>query len=200
MKLVGGLVTLIIFLVFAFNLKSEWVHSFDQWGIELVKGNDFFAPFHYIGEPVFVVIVAIILLLVLWFKMQNFRAMLFVLITIAGGNMINLLMKKIFQRERPDIVNQLTSYSFPSGHSMTGILYLLTIAYLVTEFRSKTQKFWAFTIAIVLTICIGLSRVAEMRHYLSDVVSGWSLGFTVFVIAVFWYEGRNRRIKKNEQK
>lgn len=196
MKWIAAIITFIIFIVFALNLKNDWVYDFDQWGIDTFKGNGFLEPFHYIGEPIFVVIVAIIILLVLWFKAQNFRAMLFVLITIAGGNVINLLVKNIVQRDRPDIANQLTSYSFPSGHSMTGILYLLTLAYLLTEFRSKAQKIWAFIIAIALTACIGLSRVAEMRHYLSDVVSGWSLGFTVFVIAVFWYESRKRRINK----
>lgn len=195
MKMIAAIITFIIFIIFAFNLNSSWVYKFDQWGINTFKGNDFFEPFHYIGEPLFVVIVAIIILLVLWFKKQNFRAMLFVLITIAGGNIINLLAKNIVKRERPNIPDQLTSYSFPSGHSMTGILYLLTIAYLLTEFRSKGQKAIAFVFALALTVCVGLSRVAGMRHYLSDVVSGWSLGFTVFVIAVYWYESRKRNFQ-----
>ena len=187
-----GIVGLTIFLTFAFNLKSDWVNSFDQWGIDTFKGNSFLEPFHYIGEPIFVVIVAVILLVFLWFKAQNFRAMIFALITIAGGNLINTTAKKIIQRDRPDIPDQLTSYSFPSGHSMTGALYLLTLAYLLTEFRSTGQKVFAYFIAIGLTICIGLSRVAGMRHYISDVISGWSLGVAVFMVAVIWYERRKR--------
>lgn len=196
MKMVAGLITLVIFLLFAFNLNSSWIHEFDQWGIDTFSGNVFFEPFHYLGEPLFVVIVALILLLILWVKLRNYRGMIFVLITIAGGNAINLLMKNIFQRERPNIPDQLTSYSFPSGHSMTGILYLLTVAYILTEFRTKGQKAIAFVFALVLTFCIGLSRVAGMRHYLSDVVSGWSLGFTIFVIAVYWYERRKRNFNR----
>lgn len=192
MKYIAAIITFVIFLVFGLNLESDWVKKFDQWGADSFKGNAFFEPFHYIGEPIFVVIVAVILLLILWFKAQNFRAMIFALITIAGGNMLNLLAKNIFQRERPSIPDQLTSYSFPSGHSMTGILYLLTLAYLSTEFRSKGEKAIAYIIAGGLTVCVGLSRVAGSRHYLSDVISGWSLGFTVFVLAVYWYERRER--------
>ncbi|MBQ0138152.1 MAG: phosphatase PAP2 family protein [Kurthia sp.] len=196
MKMIAALITFIIFIVFASNLNASWVHEFDQWGIDTFKGNGFFEPFHYIGEPLFVVIVAIILLLVLWLKMKNYRGMIFVLITIAGGNVLNLLVKNIVQRDRPNIPDQLTSYSFPSGHSMTGILYLLTLAYILTEFRSKGQKAIAFVFAFALTFCVGLSRVAGMRHYLSDVVSGWSLGFTVFVVAVYWYERRKRQFNQ----
>ncbi|GEK33143.1 phosphatase PAP2 family protein [Kurthia sibirica] len=196
MLLTAGVITLIIFLVFAVNLNSHWVQKVDQWGQDTFEGNRFLEPFHIIGEPLFVVIVAIILLLVLWFKAQNFRAMIFALLTIAGGNMLNTIIKKIVERPRPELTNQLTSYSFPSGHAMTGILYLLTLAYLLTEFRSTTQKAIAFTIAAVLTLCIGLSRIAGTRHYLSDVIGGWSLGFTVFAIAVIWYEARKRAFKK----
>lgn len=196
MLLTAGVITLLIFLVFAFNLNSDWVHHVDKWGKNTFEGNSILEPFHYIGEPIFVVIVAIVLLLFLWFRAQNFRAMIFTLITIAGGNVVNMVVKSIVERPRPERANQLTSYSFPSGHSMTGILYLLTLAYLLTEFRSKTQKIWAFTIAGILTICIGLSRVAGTRHFMSDVISGWALGFTVFVIAVLWYGARKRAFKK----
>lgn len=192
MILIGGAITLVIFLVFAFSLDSGWVQSFDQWGVKIFEGNSFFEAFHYIGEPIVVVIIAIIILLILWFKSKNTRAMIFVLLTIAGGNIVNLIAKKIIQRDRPDIPEQLTSYSFPSGHSMTGLLYLFTIAYLVSSFRTKGQKALAYTFAIGLTVCIGLSRVAGIRHYLSDVISGWSLGFTVFALAVFWYERKKR--------
>lgn len=192
MILIGGAITLLIFLVFAVSLDSNWVQRFDQWGVKMFEGNSFVEAFHYIGEPIFVVIIAIIILLILWFKSKNTRAMIFVLLTIAGGNVVNLIAKKIIQRDRPDIPDQLTSYSFPSGHSMTGLLYLFTIAYLVSAFRTQGQKALAYTIAIGLTVCIGLSRVAGSRHYLSDVISGWSLGFTVFALVVCWYELKKR--------
>lgn len=199
MKYILGILTFIVFLIFAFNLKSVWVYDFDEWGSHLLKGNEFLIPFHYIGEPIFVVIVAVLLLIWLWVKAQNFRGMIFVLITIAGGNLVNLFVKNLFKRDRPYLVDQLTSFSFPSGHAMTGLLYLLTVAYITTEYQTKKTKVIAMSIATVIALCIGLSRVAESRHYLSDVVSGWALGYTVFVLALLWYERRKRVFKQLEK-
>lgn len=199
MKYILGILTFIVFLIFAFNLKSVWVYDFDEWGSHLLKGNDFLIPFHYIGEPIFVVIVAVLLLIWLWVKAQNFRGMIFVLITIAGGNLVNLFVKGLIKRDRPYILEQLTSFSFPSGHAMTGLLYLLTVAYITTEYQTKKTKVIAMSMAMVIAFCIGLSRVAESRHYLSDVVSGWSLGYTVFALALLWYERRKRVFKQLEK-
>lgn len=199
MKYILGILTFIVFLIFAFNLKSVWVYDFDEWGSRLLKGNEFLIPFHYIGEPIFVVIVAVLLLIWLWVKAQNFRGMIFVLITIAGGNLVNLFVKGLIKRDRPYILEQLTSFSFPSGHAMTGLLYLLTVAYITTEYQTKKTKVIAMSIATVIALCIGLSRVAESRHYLSDVVSGWALGYTVFVLALLWYERRKRVFKQLEK-
>lgn len=199
MKYILGILTFIVFLIFAFNLKSVWVYDFDEWGSHLLKGNDFLIPFHYIGEPIFVVIVAVLLLIWLWIKAQNFRGMIFVLITIAGGNLVNLFVKGLIKRDRPYILEQLTSFSFPSGHAMTGLLYLLTVAYITTEYQTKKTKVIAMSMAMVIAFCIGLSRVAESRHYLSDVVSGWTLGYTVFALALLWYERRKRVFKQLEK-
>lgn len=199
MKYIFGIVTFIVFLIFAFNLKSMWVYDFDEWGSRMFKGNEFLIPFHYIGEPIFVVIVAVLLLIWLWIKAQNFRGMIFVLMTIAGGNLVNLFVKNAFKRDRPYLIDQLTSFSFPSGHAMTGLLYLLTVAYITTEYQTKKTKVIAMSVATVVAICIGLSRVAESRHYLSDVVSGWALGYTVFVLALLWYERRKRVFKQLEK-
>lgn len=199
MKYILGILTFIVFLIFAFNLKSVWVYDFDEWGSHLLKGNDFLIPFHYIGEPIFVVIVAVLLLIWLWIKAQNFRGMIFVLITVAGGNLVNLFVKGLIKRDRPYILEQLTSFSFPSGHAMTGLLYLLTVAYITTEYQTKKTKVIAMSMAMVIAFCIGLSRVAESRHYLSDVVSGWTLGYTVFALALLWYERRKRVFKQLEK-
>lgn len=79
---------------------------------------------------------------------KNNRGILFVLLTVAAGNVLNQLLKKWVQRPRPEIEEQLTSFSFPSGHAMTGILYLFTIAYI---FRR--------TIARDVRHCFGLGQL-----------------------------------------
>lgn len=189
-----AIITFAVFLIIVFNFKTPGFEAFDERIASAFRGNDFIILFHYLGETVFVVLVALILVLFLWIRKRNYRAMLFVLMTLAAGTTINQLIKNYVERPRPDIVDQLSSYSFPSGHSQMGILYLLTLAYLFSELTANKKKAMiAWIVAIVLFICIGLSRVAEGRHFATDVLAGWSLGYTWFVICVIWYESRKSK-------
>ncbi len=190
-----AVLTLIIFLVLRVSFQRESINTFDTKMADLFFGNCLIGFFHYLGEPAFVVSVAIVLIVYLAWKVKNNRGILFVLLTVAGGNVLNQLLKKWVQRPRPEIEEQLTSFSFPSGHAMTGILYLFTIAYIFSENNSKGRKTLLWLGAIVLAVLVGVSRVAGARHFASDVLAGWSMGYTWFIICVIWYERRKRRFK-----
>ena len=187
-----AIVTLIAFFVLRITYQSEPVRTFDSQMAEWLFGNKFIELFHYIGEPKFVVCIGILLTVYLAWKARNYRAILFVLLTFAGGTVLNQLLKAWVQRPRPEIADQLASFSFPSGHSMSGILYLFTTAYILSEGNTKARKTQLWITAVVLTALIGMSRVAGARHFATDVLAGWSAGFTWFVICVFWYERRKR--------
>lgn len=67
----------------------------------------------------------------------------------------------------------MASYSFPSGHAMMGLLYLFTIAYLLSELtKNHKSKLWYWIGGLVLAILTGLSRVAEKNHFATDVMAG----------------------------
>ncbi len=195
-----AILTLIIFFAFRLTYESDVILNFDKKVAEILFGNRYIEFFHYIGEPKFVVWVAIILIIYLAWIAKNYRGMLFVVLTFAVGNVLNQMLKKWVQRSRPEIEDQLTSFSFPSGHAMTGILYLFTVAYLLSENNTKARQIQLWIGAIVLTILIGLSRVAGARHFASDVLAGWCIGYTWFIICVFWYERRKRVFNKNNIK
>ena len=81
---------------------------------------------------------------------------------------------------------------------MLGVLYLFTAAYLFSKLFSSTKaSIVCWAIAITLFVLIGLSRIAEGRHYATDVLGGWSLGIAWFTICVIWYEQRKKSLKKN---
>lgn len=187
-----AIVTLIAFFVLRTTYQSEPIRTFDSQMAEWLFGNRFIELFHYIGEPKFVVCIGILLTVYLAWKARNYRGILFVLLTFAGGTVLNQLLKAWVQRPRPEIADQLASFSFPSGHSMSGILYLFTTAYILSEGNTKARKTQLWITAVVLTALIGMSRVAGARHFATDVLAGWSVGFTWFVICVFWYERRKR--------
>lgn len=70
-----AIVTTIVYIVLFLNIKSNWVFNLDQWASDLLMDNKFLGFFHYFGEPAFVVVVAIVLLLVLWIRDHNYRGM-----------------------------------------------------------------------------------------------------------------------------
>lgn len=190
-------ITFCVFLVFLLNFEKPAFVQFDEKMSDLFFGNEFLIAFHYLGNTSVIVAVALIMLLILWLKVRNYRAMVFVLLTVGLGRVMNQAIKNWIDRPRPEIMDQLTSFSFPSGHAMLSLLYLFTIAYLLSEILSSKQKIAAiWGLAVVLAFFIGLARVAESRHYATDVIAGWSIGYTWFMICVFWYEQRKRKFNK----
>ncbi len=189
-----GLVTLLSFFVLLIYYPSDQVKKFDLQVAELFGGNSFIEAFHVLADTEFVIFVVIVVILVLWLKLHHYRGMLFVLLAVAAGNVLNQLLKKWIQRDRPEMIDQLSTYSFPSGHAMVGLLYLFTLAYLMTEnIKKKNVKIFIWVAAIVLSVLIGLSRIAGERHYASDVLAGWFAGYTWFVAVALWYEYRKKR-------
>lgn len=125
-------------------------------------------------------------------KVQKLRGMLFVILTIPIGRLINHFVKEWVARPRPEIADQMASYSFPSGHAMMGLLYLFTIAYLLSELtKNHKSKLWYWIGGLVLAILTGLARVAEKKSFCNR-CNGWSLGFTWFCICIFLYESIKR--------
>ena len=105
---------------------------------------------------------------------------LFLAIAIVGGQVLSHLMKFSFARPRPELVPhivEVSSASFPSGHSMMSAVTYLTLAVMLarTERRIRIRVFY-IVVAAILTMLVGLSRVYLGVHWPSDVLGGWSLG------------------------
>jgi undecaprenyl-diphosphatase len=104
----------------------------------------------------------------------------FVLIATLGGILLSFTLKQIFGRERPDAVLHLEtvhSLSFPSGHAMlSAVVYLTLGALLAQVVPRRADKIYFITVALMLTLLIGVSRVYLGVHYPTDVLAGWSVG------------------------
>ena len=193
-----GLLPVFLFLWIGENYETEAFIQFDEKVSSILFGNDIITLFHYIGDTVTVMIFTLIMVFYFGVRQQNYRAILFIVATVAGGTALNQGLKGYYERPRPAILDQLNSFSFPSGHSMLGVLFLFTAAYLLSRLSSSKKAiimYWV--IAITLFVLIGLSRVAEGRHYATDVLGGWSLGIAWFTLCVIWYELRERGFKKH---
>jgi YegS/Rv2252/BmrU family lipid kinase len=98
----------------------------------------------------------------------------------AAASLTIYLLKRWFQRDRPvweDPIHDLSSYSFPSGHS-SGIASAMGVAIVLTflfvrrrSLRRGLVALWLFLVALV-----GLDRIYLGVHNLSDVVAGFAVG------------------------
>lgn len=115
------------------------------------------------------------------------RAFRFVLLSIVGAGLLNLFVKFMLARTRPDLWVSLapeTSYSFPSGHAMAAAALTLTAAILCWSTRAR---WWAVTLGGAWMLLMGWSRVYLGVHFPSDVLAGWvgSIGWVGGVHLLF---------------
>ncbi|ATB30620.1 phosphatase PAP2 family protein [Melittangium boletus] len=111
---------------------------------------------------------------------RRWRTLALVLGSTLGGVAVNTLIKGLVARPRPSVVPHLTqvlSESFPSGHAMLSAIVYLTLGALLSELVSKRWlKAYLVTVALVLTLLIGVTRVYLGVHYPTDVLGGWMAG------------------------
>jgi undecaprenyl-diphosphatase len=97
-----------------------------------------------------------------------------------GGLMISQALKRLFERERPDLVYravEAANASFPSGHAMMSAVVFLTLGVLAARFAGKRRvKVLAVVAAVLVSLLVGLSRVYLGVHWASDVLAGWCVG------------------------
>lgn len=111
---------------------------------------------------------------------KMYHAMWFVLGAVISGYFVLRLLKAFFGRPRPDIVPHLSvvyDFSFPSGHSMMSAVVFLTLGSLLSRLTTRLSlKVYFLSIAVILTVAVGVTRVYLGVHYPTDVLAGWTCG------------------------
>jgi membrane-associated phospholipid phosphatase len=128
-----------------------------------------------IGLGAIVTVVAAIL-----FARKERASAIFVVVTAGTGEILNLGLKMIFARARPDLTSAISVarwYSFPSGHAMGSFIIFGALAYIVLRqpwpWGAKSA---GLAIAMTMVVLVGLSRVYLGVHWASDIAGGWSAG------------------------
>ncbi|MFT3788053.1 MAG: phosphatase PAP2 family protein [Tepidisphaeraceae bacterium] len=111
---------------------------------------------------------------------RRWRTMVFVILATTGGLLLSLWLKGLFDRERPSVVphlDEVFTSSFPSGHAMlSSIVYLTHGTLLMRVVKPWRLRLYILSIALLLPLLIGLSRVYLGVHYPTDVLAGWTAG------------------------
>lgn len=159
----------------AFSLDRAfllWLHQFAN--PQLDRMMLFFTA---LGDPPAVATIFVITIAWLLMKRHYTDGIRFT-IACAGGVVINQGMKLFFAKPRPELWPRLiaeTSFSFPSGHAVGAMVVYGFLAYILTKQLSHL-KIYIWTIASVLILAIGLSRLYLGVHYPTDIIAGYGIG------------------------
>jgi undecaprenyl-diphosphatase len=106
--------------------------------------------------------------------------LLLLTLAVGGGAGLNLVLKHLFHRQRPVLENPLvtlSSYGFPSGHTMGSTLFYGALALIVAHsIRAWPQRVAIGTAAAVVVALIGISRIYLGAHYFTDVIGAIAVG------------------------
>lgn len=125
-------------------------------------------------------------LLELW---SHRRDALFFAASVGGGAAVNALMKLLFERPRPAMMEALIdlpgSYSFPSGHALYSMLIAFSLAFVIArDARTYRMQLGVYGAAGFFTLLTALSRVYLGVHWMSDTVAAWFLGATWLTLCI----------------
>lgn len=168
---------------------SNWLHT--NGSAPLTKVMWIITSLH---ASAVVCVAAVLVGFVLWRRRERYWvAALWV--SVFGGLLLNRTLKLVFHRARPhfdDPLLTLTSYSFPSGHTMIAtVFYGALAAFVFAKSKSWPLRIFAAVLAITLIVLVAFSRVYLGAHYLSDVLGAMAEGLawialTLTALYYFW--------------
>ncbi|WP_417457107.1 phosphatase PAP2 family protein [Kordiimonas sp.] len=184
----------LVFAAWAYATFSDFLEGFDRWGLMLFRketdGNflpigpegtpDIVMAVTHMGDTITLIVVS--LALVGWILSKHSKTLATrCAAAITGVFLISPIFKFLFDRDRPDIVEQLahaSSKSFPSGHALRSAGIYLILYVVLSGFLSVRGKQLLFTITSTVIVLTSISRVYLGVHWPTDIVASWIIALT----------------------
>lgn len=113
------------------------------------------------------------------------RAAVFFIVVFFVSVSVNILFKLLLKIPRPTLspLQNLTDFSYPSGHAMNNASLYSLILYILYRMGKKRVVKILIIPATIWVMLIGFSRVFLGSHYISDIIGGITAG--VAIVASF---------------
>lgn len=126
----------------------------------------------------FAIVLPLSLLFIVWLWIcQSHQDAVWMFTVLISARLVFLLMKNIIVRTRPTFPFthiHATTASFPSGHAVNGLMFVLILLFFLQNYRSV---YW---ISLIWVVLVGWSRLALGAHWLSDILAGWGCAMMWF--------------------
>lgn len=134
----------------------------------------------------YLVLPALLIAVGLFLRHERRLSALLLLVATVGSLLLTTVLKAVFERARPELVDSGYSasfYSFPSGHATIAVGFYGTLTLLVA-YNLRGVWRWAVTAAgALLVLLIGFSRLYLGVHYPTDILAGY-LSALLWVLTV----------------
>ena len=198
---------LFVFWLITHNILSGKQLGFDTAVFELLqpytneKLTSFMKVLTFFGSRAFLLpTYTLISAYYLFFKKSSKETLGIASVALSGAGILYVF-KNIFKRERPSehLVENVTSFSYPSGHSFSAFTMCGILLYLF--WHSNLTSFWKWVcsaLVVIIAFLIAISRIYLHVHYASDVVAGFCLSL-IWLAICFYILKHMKVITKNKQ-
>lgn len=186
------IVSLFIFIINSILVVTNCYQPIDELinlGVSLIRNSNVTEVIKVLtsfGDTNVIIMLNALLIIFIFFKKKYKLLVIPIASTLSG--IINTGLKYLFSRSRPEGIALIAQggFSYPSGHSAISVLFYGTIIYLLMKSDIKYKKVY-ITLLTIMAVIIPLTRIYLGVHYLSDVIGGVSLGFSILSIILVIY-------------
>lgn len=198
-----GSACLVLFVLLAFTLQLYVVERFDLFMLEAAMSiragwvTVIMEWFAFIGSSEAVVVLTVIVFIGLFIIKAPWRDFFFLGTIMAATAVFNTTLKYTIARVRPEdfMMIELTTYSFPSGHSMGALSLYGALVFLLWErIPSGALRVMMLSLAIVIILVMGSSRVYLGVHYATDIMGGFLMSGAIIAFTYWFFYGRKQQV------
>lgn len=128
---------------------------------------------------------------------RAYHLALWAVTTITVGGLLGLALKVLVARARPSLPDPVAiapGASFPSGHTVNATLGAGVLLLLVLPLVRERGRAAAWTLAVLIPLAVGFSRIALGVHWVSDVLAGLVFGVAVVAATAAAFETWRREV------
>ena len=147
-----------------------------------------FTFFTFFGSGTFLLPAYLLIISFYIFFSKNVRRSIKITIIGLSSTILLFTTKFYFHRQRPinPLINNVSGFSFPSGHSFSSFILCGIIIYIIAMSTISISGKWLLSfLTFLVAFLIALSRVYLRVHFASDAIAGFCLSM-VWLTFSFW--------------